>query len=215
MGFLSSPKVEECSVSDLIGEWLGHTGPKTKKLFEKALGHVLFIDEAYQLHGDRFAQEAVDELVGLLTQDRFKSKIVIILAGYEHDIDKLLNNNSGLSSRFPDTILFKNISPKACLQILDEALRRKKVILPELHNPSSTGYSALKSVVEYLSRTPLWANAQDMETLAKTMSSLTLTQLPENGQSRELTLHVKDAIDVMQHMLDKQLRRSNLRTLCL
>jgi SpoVK/Ycf46/Vps4 family AAA+-type ATPase len=69
MGFLSSSKVEECSASDLVGQYVGHTGPKTKKLFEKALGQVLFIDEAYRLGEGRFAQEAVDELVGLLTQE--------------------------------------------------------------------------------------------------------------------------------------------------
>jgi hypothetical protein len=210
MGFLSSPKVEECSVSDLIGEYLGQTGPKTKKLFEKALGQVLLIDEAYRLCGDRFGQEAVDELVGLLTQDRFESKIVVILAGYEHDINKLLHDNRGLSSRFPEVISFVNISPKECIKILDEALRRKKVILPELRNPSSNGYSTLGKAVKYLSRLPLWANARDMETLAKRMISLVLTQLPESGQSNELILHVNDAVNVLRHMLDEQRCRSGM-----
>jgi hypothetical protein len=210
MGFLASSKVEECSASDLVGEYVGHTGPKTKKLFEKAIGQVLFIDEAYRLGEGRFAQEAVDELVGLLTQDQFKSKIVVVLAGYERDINKLLNVNSGLSSRFPDIIAFKNIPPKTCLEILDKALRRKKIILAELRNPSSKGYSALESVVEDLSSLPSWANARDMETLAKQMSGLVLKQLPDSGQSGELTLHVKDAVDVMFKMLDEQRGRSNI-----
>lgn len=210
MGFLSSPKVEECSASDLVGQYVGHTGPKTKKLFEKALGQVLFIDEAYRLGDGRFAQEAVDELVGLLTLDKFKSKIVVILAGYERDINKLLNVNGGLSSRFPDIISFKNIPPRTCLEILDKALCRKKVTLAELRNTSSKGYSALESVVEDLSGLPSWANARDMETLAKQMSGLVLKQLPNSGQSGELTLNVKDALDVMLRMLHEQRSRSNM-----
>ena len=60
---------------------VGQTGPKTKKLFEKALGKVLFIDEAYRLSRGHFAQEATDELVGLLTHSNFKSKLIVILAG--------------------------------------------------------------------------------------------------------------------------------------
>lgn len=70
MGFLSSVEVVECSASDLVGQYVGQTGPKTKKLFEKALGRVLFIDEAYRLSQGQFAQEAIDELVGILTQEK-------------------------------------------------------------------------------------------------------------------------------------------------
>jgi hypothetical protein len=210
MGFLASPKVEECSASDLVGQYVGHTGPKTAKLFEKALGQVLFIDEAYRLGEGRFAQEAVDEMVGLLTQDKFKSKIVVILAGYERDINKLLNINNGLSSRFPDIIPFTNFPPKTCLEILDKALCRKKITLAELRDPSSKGYSDMLSVLEGLSELPAWANARDMETLAKQMGSLVLKQLPDSGHPDELTLHVKDAVGVMLQMLDEQRSRSNM-----
>src|ERR1700722_13345838 len=156
MGFLASSKVEECSASDLVGQYVGHTGPKTKSLFEKALGQVLFIDEAYRLGAGRFAQEAVDELVGLLTHEKFKSKIVVILAGYDDDINRLLNVNSGPSSRFPEVIQFHNFSPKECLEILDKCLRRNKIIFDVLSDPSSKGYSAMISVVEDMMGIPSW-----------------------------------------------------------
>src|SRR5215471_16271818 len=78
MGFLSSTEVIECSVSDLVGQYVGQTGPKTRQVFEKALGRVLFIDEAYRLSEGHFAKEAIDELVGTLTQEKFKSKVVVI-----------------------------------------------------------------------------------------------------------------------------------------
>ena len=83
MGFLSSADVIECSASDLVGKYVGHTGPKTKAVFEKALGKVLFVDEAYRLSEGQFAKETMDEIVGLMTQERFMNKLIIILAGYE------------------------------------------------------------------------------------------------------------------------------------
>jgi len=210
MGFLASAKVEECSASDLVGQYVGHTGPKTKKIFEKAVGQVLFIDEAYRLGDGRFAQEAVDEMVGLLTHEEFKSKIVVILAGYDRDINKLLSVNSGLSSRFPEVVQFRNFAPKACLEILDKRLRQNKISLNELRNPSSKGYSIMLSVVEDLSGIPSWGNARDMETLAKQMSGLVLKRLPDSSQPAELTLQTKDAVTLMLSMLDEKRERSDM-----
>ena len=77
------------SASDLVGQYVGHTGPKTQKLFEKALGKVLFIDEAYRLASGQFAQEVMDEIVTAMTQEKFKGKLIVILAGYEQDINQL------------------------------------------------------------------------------------------------------------------------------
>lgn len=63
LGFLSEVQVVECSASDLIGQYVGQTGPKTVKQLELGLGKVLFIDEAYRLGQGHFSQEAIDELV--------------------------------------------------------------------------------------------------------------------------------------------------------
>ncbi|KZP30812.1 P-loop containing nucleoside triphosphate hydrolase protein [Athelia psychrophila] len=212
MGFLASPKVEECSATDLVGQYVGHTGPKTQKLLEKTLGQVLLIDEAYRLGEGRFAQEAIDELVGLLTQEKFKSKIVVILAGYEQDINKLLAVNSGLSSRFPEIMNFKNFPPPACLNILDNRLREGKpeVVLAELQDHSSKGYSTMLRLVEDLCGLPSWGNARDMETLAKQMTSFVLKHLPDSGKAATLTLSAKDAVDIMISMLDEQRSRARM-----
>jgi hypothetical protein len=104
MGILSSPEVIECSASDLVGQYVGQTGPKTQKQLEKALGKVLFVDEAYRLGEGNFATEAVNELVDLVTKPKFLGKIVIILAGYDNDMNKLMAVNPGLSSRFPEEV---------------------------------------------------------------------------------------------------------------
>lgn len=103
MGFIGQAKVIECSATDMIGQYVGQTGPKVQKLLEKALGKVLFVDEAYRLAEGHFATEAMDELVDCLTKPKFSQKLVCILAGYDKDIDRLMSINPGLTSRFPET----------------------------------------------------------------------------------------------------------------
>lgn len=87
MGFLSSTEVIECSASDLVADYVGQTGHKTRQLFERALGKVLFVDEAYRLSEGHFAKEAMDELVGILTQDAFAGKLIVVLAGYDQEMN--------------------------------------------------------------------------------------------------------------------------------
>ncbi|EHK99805.1 putative protein cfxQ like protein [Glarea lozoyensis 74030] len=91
MGFLAAPDVLECSVSDLVAEYQGQTGPKVIDLLESALGKVLFVDEAYRLAArGAFTEEAVSELVDCVTKPRYAGKIVIILAGYAEDMQNPL-----------------------------------------------------------------------------------------------------------------------------
>ena len=96
MGLLARATVHECSASDIVGQYVGQTGPLVRKTFEKALGQVLFIDEAYRLKDGPFAKEAVDEIVSLLTDERYKGKIIVILPRYDNDINELLTVNRGL-----------------------------------------------------------------------------------------------------------------------
>lgn len=118
MGLLVSKHVVQCSASDLVGEYVGQTGPKTKQLFEKALGNVLFIDEAYRLSEGLHAKEAIDEPVNILNHDRFRAKLIVILAGYDREMNELMHVNPGLSDRFPDEIIFRNLRPAQCLEVL-------------------------------------------------------------------------------------------------
>ena len=175
MGFLSSTEVIECSASDLVGQYVGQTGPKTKALLEKALGRVLFVDEAYRLTEGHFAKEAMDELVGLLTQQAFRGKLVVILAGYDKEINQLLSVNPGLSSRFPEEIVFSNMSPAQCLDVLKRKLSNESIHLDALDDPSSEAYAHMIHILEELSQLPSWGNARDMETLAKRMAHAVFT----------------------------------------
>jgi SpoVK/Ycf46/Vps4 family AAA+-type ATPase len=81
MGFLATAELIDVSVTDVVGQYVGQTGPKVQQLLDKALGKVLFIDEAYGLGDGHFAKEAMDELVDYTTKTKYHKKLVIILAG--------------------------------------------------------------------------------------------------------------------------------------
>ncbi|WP_445668097.1 AAA family ATPase [Paenibacillus sp. FSL H3-0333] len=107
MGVLSKGHLIEVERADLVGEYIGHTAQKTRDLVKKALGGILFIDEAYSLArgGDKdFGKEAIDCLVKMM-EDKH-SDLIIILAGYPDEMDMLLEANTGLPSRFPIKIEF-------------------------------------------------------------------------------------------------------------
>ena len=110
LGLLVRPEVIEAHRADLVGEHLGSTAIKTNKLVDSALGGVLFIDEAYALHneaysgGDAFGSEAVATLLKRAEDDR--DRLVVVLAGYPRDMDRLLRSNPGLASRFSTRITF-------------------------------------------------------------------------------------------------------------
>ncbi|WP_066374431.1 AAA family ATPase [Herbidospora mongoliensis] len=123
LGLLARPDVVEASRPDLVGQHLGATAIKTNELVDRALGGVLFIDEAYGLinsgysGGDAFGQEAVQTLLKRAEDDR--DRLVIILAGYEREMDTLLATNPGLSSRFNSRVVFPSYSPVELSEIAE------------------------------------------------------------------------------------------------
>ncbi|SPO07334.1 related to ECM32 - DNA dependent ATPase/DNA helicase B [Cephalotrichum gorgonifer] len=175
MGFLAKAEVVECSASNLVGQYVGHTGLTVRSTFDKALGRVLFIDEAYRLAEGSFAKEAVDEIVDSLTKEKYMGKMVVILAGYDDDINRLLSVNPGLSSRFPDVISFSSLAPGACIELLRSRLQQKRAKMKT--TKATLDLSVLEKMdpgferdvsenFMQLSMLKGWANARDVETLA-------------------------------------------------
>jgi type VII secretion ATPase EccA len=121
LGLLVRPEVIEVHRADLVGEHLGSTAIKTSKLIDSAMGGVLFIDEAYALHneaysgGDAFGSEAIATLLKRAEDDR--ERLVIVLAGYTEDMDRMLRSNPGLASRFSTRIAFPSYSAAELSQI--------------------------------------------------------------------------------------------------
>ncbi len=118
MGVLKSGQLVETDRGGLVAEYAGQTANKTTDVFLSALGGVLFIDEAYALGSDGptgFGREAVDTLVKLMEDHR--ENIVVVLAGYEREMDEFLETNSGLQSRFPLKIDFPDYTTAELAQI--------------------------------------------------------------------------------------------------
>ncbi|PTB51882.1 hypothetical protein M431DRAFT_498162 [Trichoderma harzianum CBS 226.95] len=212
MGFLSKATVEECSATDLIAEYVGQTGPKVQKVLEKSLGRVLLIDEAYRFAGSGFAQEAIDELVGLMTTPKYQGKLIIILAGYEHDINRLLSVNAGLTSRFPESIDFKPLEPDACFRLLADLLRKRKMEISKsgknmdiscLEKPSALFLIDCTTILAELSKADGWASARDVKQLARNVFQTVNLALPS------LKLEKKRVIQELNRMLQDRQSRMN------
>ncbi|MBX9639687.1 MAG: type VII secretion AAA-ATPase EccA, partial [Mycobacteriaceae bacterium] len=115
LGLLKTPAVIEAKRSDFVGEHLGSTAIKTSALIDAAMDGVLFIDEAYTLiqtglaGGDAFGREAVDTLLARMENDR--DRLVVIIAGYDAEIDRFLASNEGMASRFTKRIRFASYNP--------------------------------------------------------------------------------------------------------
>jgi hypothetical protein len=168
MGFLATAEVIECSAKDLVGEYVGQTGPKAQKLIQSALGKVLFVDEAYRLGEGSFAKEAVDELVDCITKPQFLNKLVIILAGYDHEINKMLDVNPGLSSRFAESVDFQTLSPESCYQLLRFTLERKTQLDTSIiSTPSDHFHEQVLAKFNSLSALGNFANGRDVQTICK------------------------------------------------
>jgi stage V sporulation protein K len=133
MGVLSKGHFIEVERADLVGEYIGHTALKTRDLMKKAMGGILFIDEAYSLArgGEKdFGKEAIDCLVKGM-EDK-KNEFILILAGYSEEMEQFLGTNPGLPSRFPIQVDFEDYNIDQLIQISElMAKEREYVLLPQ------------------------------------------------------------------------------------
>src|ERR1700745_525999 len=128
-GLLETPEVTEAHRGDLVGEYLGATAIKTNELIDRALGGVLVIDEAYSLvnegdgQADRFGQEAVQALLKRAEDNRHN--LIVILAGYEKQMESVLSSTPGLASRFATRLKFPSYSPNEMMALAQAAIERR------------------------------------------------------------------------------------------
>ena len=128
LGMLGRAEVVEAQRADLVGEHLGATAVKTDRLIDRALGGVLFIDEAYSLvnpgysGGDAFGAEAIQTLLKRAEDDR--DRLVVVLAGYTTEMDRFLASNAGLASRFNVRVRFPSYAPEELAEIADTVAAR-------------------------------------------------------------------------------------------
>ena len=123
LGVIAEPKLVETSRKDFVAEYEGQSSVKTSRTIDRAVGGVLFIDEAYTLvqerdgRADPFGTEALDTLLARMENDR--DRLVVIIAGYGSDIDRLLETNDGLRSRFSNRIEFESYTPAEIVDIAE------------------------------------------------------------------------------------------------
>jgi len=121
LGVIGEPKLVEAARKDFVAEYEGQSAVKTARTIDRAMGGVLFIDEAYTLvqerdgRADPFGTEALDTLLARMENDR--DRLVVIIAGYGHDIDRLLETNEGLRSRFSTRLEFNSYSADEIVDI--------------------------------------------------------------------------------------------------
>ncbi|KAH8894365.1 P-loop containing nucleoside triphosphate hydrolase protein [Thozetella sp. PMI_491] len=198
LGFLSTDEVIECSASHLIGQYMGQTAPKVIDLFDRALGKVLFIDEAYRLAGgagsirggQSYEDEAIGELVDCMTKPRYMRKMVIVLAGYDRDMDKLLRANAGLRGRFPNEITFPPLDPERCREHLVNLLLKQDIEIRDETTPSIDELEKVLRLFDKLRMTTGWSNGRDVRSLAETITAYVYKSidLPEddNGKNKSV-----------------------------
>ena len=133
MGLIATKHFKYCTAKDLIAGFMGQSYEKTAKAFEEGRNGVIFIDEAYSLsyndysrNGDDYKKEVVEYLLAFSEDNR--ESTIIILAGYEKLINKLIDSNEGLRSRFPITIRFPNYNASDCSLILKSMLEKEYII---------------------------------------------------------------------------------------
>ncbi|WP_432848642.1 right-handed parallel beta-helix repeat-containing protein [Amycolatopsis sp. CA-161197] len=149
LGILSKGHMIEVARQDLVGQYIGSTAIKTTEVVEKAIGGVLFIDEAYTLaagsggSGPDFGQEAIDALMKIMEDQR--DSLVVIVAGYSKQMDLFLQSNPGLASRFTRTIEFPNYSVDELVTITTGLTRKHYYELTD---------DALQALREYFERVP-------------------------------------------------------------
>jgi probable Rubsico expression protein CbbX len=159
LGYIKKGHLLTVTRDDLVGQYIGHTAPKTKEVLKKAIGGVLFIDEAYYLYkpdNDRdYGSEAIEILLQVMENQR--DELVVILAGYKEPMDKFYESNPGLSSRIANHIDFPDYTTPELLQIA------KLMLQDQQYRLTPDAEMALVEYIEKRKEKPLFANARSVK----------------------------------------------------
>ena len=189
LGYIQKGHLLTVTRDDLVGQYIGHTAPKTKEVLKKAMGGVLFIDEAYYLYkpdNERdYGSEAIEILLQVMENQR--DELVVILAGYKEPMDKFYESNPGLSSRIANHIDFPDYS-------VEELLRIAKMMLEDQQYQLT--YEAEIALIEYIKKRkekPLFANARSVK---NALDRARMRQANRIFESRGKVLTKKELVNI-------------------
>lgn len=158
LGYVRKGHLLTVTRDDLVGQYIGHTAPKTKEVLKRAMGGVLFIDEAYYLYkqdNERdYGAEAIEILLQVMENQR--DDLVIIFAGYKERMDSFYASNPGLASRVANHVDFPDYSPEELLQIGKMMLEEQQYVLTPESETSLLEYIKLRT------QQPHFANARSV-----------------------------------------------------
>ena len=195
LGFIRRDNVISVTRDDLVGQYIGHTAPKTKEVLKKAMGGVLFIDEAYYLHRPEnerdYGQESIEILLQVMENQR--EDLVVILAGYEDRIDKFFESNPGFRSRIAHHIDFPDFSDDELMAITCKMLEDSQ------YRFSPQALDLLRHYIAARRQQPNFANARSMRNAFDRMrlrQSLRLFETP--GLVDRAALATIEAADIQR-----------------
>ncbi len=158
LGYIERPRLVTVTRDDLVGQYVGHTAPKTKEIVKAATGGVLFIDEAYYLHRPEnerdYGAEAVEVLLHVMESEQ--ERLVVILAGYQEPMERFFHANPGMGSRVAHHIDFPDYSIPELMAIGQLMVDQRGYLLKD------DARAALKRYVEVRSTQPRFANARSI-----------------------------------------------------
>jgi probable Rubsico expression protein CbbX len=158
LGYVRKGHLVAVTRDDLVGQYIGHTAPKTKEVLKRAMGGVLFIDEAYYLYRPEnerdYGQEAIEILLQVMENQR--DDLVVILAGYKDRMERFFRSNPGMSSRIAHHLDFPDYAPADLLRIAEKLL--------EGHNYrfAPEARCAFEEYLQHRVRQPHFANARSV-----------------------------------------------------
>ncbi|HYG87014.1 MAG TPA: CbbX protein [Azospirillum sp.] len=158
LGYIRRSQVISVTRDDLVGQYIGHTAPKTKDVLKKAMGGVLFIDEAYYLYRPEnerdYGQEAIEILLQVMEDNR--DDLVVILAGYRERMEALFRSNPGLGSRIAHHIEFPDYTPEELLLIAEQMVAEMQYRFDE------GAAAAMREYIARRMRQPRFSNARSI-----------------------------------------------------
>ncbi len=158
LGYIETPRVVAVTRDDLVGQYVGHTAPKTKQVLKRAYGGVLFIDEAYYLHRPEnerdYGQEAIEILLQVMEAER--ERLVVVLAGYGDRMEDFFRSNPGMGSRVAHHVDFPDYT-------VDELMAIARVMLERsAYELTADAEIALRRYIRRRMTRPRFANARSI-----------------------------------------------------
>ena len=167
LGYVREGHLVSVTRDDLVGQYIGHTAPKTKEVIKKAMGGVLFIDEAYYLYKPENERDYGAESIEILLQvmENNRDDLVVILAGYKDRMDKFFNSNPGMRSRIAHHVDFPDYSPDELLAIARLMLAQQNYRFSAEGEKAFAEYIPLRMKMDHFANARSIRNALDRSRL--------------------------------------------------